>query len=461
MWPCRTDTTRAMADGCWGPSGLCFWEGPLLGFAPGDMQAGLSGEHFKTKPGFLQPAPRHGLSFGVDFTADHGRCRHGLGGQFSFPLCVPHLTRYTLGVFTCEGVYGNGVDASEEMGTNRNLLLHGAWALTKRSFASHGLRSLQPRNNRVHRSRNTLVQVCFTPSELENDTQASRSGQRLTAARRVITGLLCSEKELARPWNTWNIKHSDDVRSFSGLTLGLQEAGDVKLLLSQMKSFLQVLLVASGRHQREINQLWPERAQDGQEGLSASPAGLKPSYHNGSDRSAAFYRVGSETHMTVENNGPYEAKDDGWTPIYDVWKTIFRHRVRVSSSRSLSDEIQHESLHRSLSSQKLVRPFVTTTASIHPKQQETSSYVTTELPGSMAGRAFANWWALMGPYYTKAFPEMWVGVGIMTYLYYKVSYGGKKAVKDIACLFKFLSWDRDELPALGRSSEVLVWYVNC
>ncbi|XP_020570262.1 6.8 kDa mitochondrial proteolipid [Oryzias latipes] len=47
----------------------------------------------------------------------------------------------------------------------------------------------------------------------------------------------------------------------------------------------------------------------------------------------------------------------------------------------------------------------------------------------MAGQAFQKWWSLMSPYYTKAYQEMWVGVGIMTYLYYKVSYGGKKAVK--------------------------------
>lgn len=43
----------------------------------------------------------------------------------------------------------------------------------------------------------------------------------------------------------------------------------------------------------------------------------------------------------------------------------------------------------------------------------------------MAGRMFASWWGKMSPYYTKAYQEMWVGIGIMTYLYYKVSYGGE------------------------------------
>lgn len=42
----------------------------------------------------------------------------------------------------------------------------------------------------------------------------------------------------------------------------------------------------------------------------------------------------------------------------------------------------------------------------------------------MAGRAFAGWWSKMGPYYSKAYQELWVGLGIMTYFYYKVSYGG-------------------------------------
>uniref|UniRef100_A0A672M849 6.8 kDa mitochondrial proteolipid n=2 Tax=Sinocyclocheilus TaxID=75365 RepID=A0A672M849_SINGR len=43
----------------------------------------------------------------------------------------------------------------------------------------------------------------------------------------------------------------------------------------------------------------------------------------------------------------------------------------------------------------------------------------------MAGGAFAGWWTKVAPYYTKAYQEMWVGVGIMTFMYYKLSYGGE------------------------------------
>uniref|UniRef100_A0A3Q2VNX4 ATP synthase membrane subunit j n=1 Tax=Haplochromis burtoni TaxID=8153 RepID=A0A3Q2VNX4_HAPBU len=53
----------------------------------------------------------------------------------------------------------------------------------------------------------------------------------------------------------------------------------------------------------------------------------------------------------------------------------------------------------------------------------------------MAGRAFASWWSLMSPYYTKAYQEMWAGVGIMTYLYYKVSYGGEFKTSLLLLLF--------------------------
>ncbi|TKS76357.1 6.8 kDa mitochondrial proteolipid [Collichthys lucidus] len=47
----------------------------------------------------------------------------------------------------------------------------------------------------------------------------------------------------------------------------------------------------------------------------------------------------------------------------------------------------------------------------------------------MAG-ALGIWWTKMSPYYTKVHQELWVGVGLITYWYYKISYGGKKAVKD-------------------------------
>ncbi|XP_053470663.1 ATP synthase subunit ATP5MPL, mitochondrial [Ictalurus furcatus] len=47
----------------------------------------------------------------------------------------------------------------------------------------------------------------------------------------------------------------------------------------------------------------------------------------------------------------------------------------------------------------------------------------------MAGAVFRTWWSRVGPYYSKAYQEVWVGLGIMTYFYYKLSYGGKKAVK--------------------------------
>lgn len=43
----------------------------------------------------------------------------------------------------------------------------------------------------------------------------------------------------------------------------------------------------------------------------------------------------------------------------------------------------------------------------------------------MAGRVFANWWSKVGPYYTKAYQEMWVGIGLIGIFYYKLSYGGK------------------------------------
>lgn len=65
------------------------------------------------------------------------------------------------------------------------------------------------------------------------------------------------------------------------LTLRFQDAGDVELPLRQEESLFQVLLVASGPGQGKIHKLWPERAQDGQEGLSTSPAGPKVPHTDG------------------------------------------------------------------------------------------------------------------------------------------------------------------------------------
>uniref|UniRef100_A0A3Q2DPA9 Uncharacterized protein n=1 Tax=Cyprinodon variegatus TaxID=28743 RepID=A0A3Q2DPA9_CYPVA len=68
----------------------------------------------------------------------------------------------------------------------------------------------------------------------------------------------------------------------------------------------------------------------------------------------------------------------------------------------------------------------------------------------MAGQAFAKWWSAVGPYYTKVYQEMWVGVGIMTYLYYKFlenldCFSPMRSLNSLwcrvtsACLFLFLT----------------------
>lgn len=62
---------------------------------------------------------------------------------------------------------------------------------------------------------------------------------------------------------------------YFSLTLRLQQPGDVQLPLRQVKSLLQVLPVAPRLDQREIDQLRPERTQDGQERLSTPPARLE------------------------------------------------------------------------------------------------------------------------------------------------------------------------------------------
>ncbi|XP_033991365.1 ATP synthase subunit ATP5MPL, mitochondrial [Trematomus bernacchii] len=44
----------------------------------------------------------------------------------------------------------------------------------------------------------------------------------------------------------------------------------------------------------------------------------------------------------------------------------------------------------------------------------------------MAGSVFASFWTKMSPYYTKAYQEVWVGVGLYTFAYSRIAYGGKK-----------------------------------
>ncbi|XP_069805749.1 ATP synthase subunit ATP5MJ, mitochondrial [Dendropsophus ebraccatus] len=58
----------------------------------------------------------------------------------------------------------------------------------------------------------------------------------------------------------------------------------------------------------------------------------------------------------------------------------------------------------------------------------------------MLGKAFAAWWSVAKPYYTKAYQELFIGIPIMGYIYYKLSYGGKKAVKDSS---KYYTWLAD------------------
>ncbi|XP_034055003.1 ATP synthase subunit ATP5MPL, mitochondrial [Gymnodraco acuticeps] len=45
----------------------------------------------------------------------------------------------------------------------------------------------------------------------------------------------------------------------------------------------------------------------------------------------------------------------------------------------------------------------------------------------MAGSAFASFFTKMSPYYTKAYQEVWLGVGLYTFAYSRLAFGGKKA----------------------------------
>ncbi|CAM2116319.1 unnamed protein product [Caretta caretta] len=50
--------------------------------------------------------------------------------------------------------------------------------------------------------------------------------------------------------------------------------------------------------------------------------------------------------------------------------------------------------------------------------------------GSKMLQYFSRTWSNMRIYYTKVYQEIWVGLALTTYAYYKISFGGKKAVAD-------------------------------
>uniref|UniRef100_A0ACB8G5X2 Uncharacterized protein n=1 Tax=Sphaerodactylus townsendi TaxID=933632 RepID=A0ACB8G5X2_9SAUR len=50
--------------------------------------------------------------------------------------------------------------------------------------------------------------------------------------------------------------------------------------------------------------------------------------------------------------------------------------------------------------------------------------------GLMWRAAFAKWWEPQKFYYTKVFQELYVGLAVTGYIFYKISYGGKKKVAD-------------------------------
>lgn len=42
--------------------------------------------------------------------------------------------------------------------------------------------------------------------------------------------------------------------------------------------------------------------------------------------------------------------------------------------------------------------------------------------------AISRWWETQRIYYTQVYQEIWVGLALTTYVYYKISYGGKICV---------------------------------
>lgn len=47
------------------------------------------------------------------------------------------------------------------------------------------------------------------------------------------------------------------------------------------------------------------------------------------------------------------------------------------------------------------------------------------VPTQMWRSAVSRWWETHKIYYTQAYQEIWVGLALTTFVYYKISYGGK------------------------------------
>ncbi|XP_008103792.1 ATP synthase subunit ATP5MJ, mitochondrial [Anolis carolinensis] len=47
----------------------------------------------------------------------------------------------------------------------------------------------------------------------------------------------------------------------------------------------------------------------------------------------------------------------------------------------------------------------------------------------MLRSAVQRWWDTHKIYHTQVFQELWVGIILTGYVYYKISYGGKKSVE--------------------------------